>query len=241
MAGTDSNGKAIISVSALQHLDKERGQVFVFCGRLFPFVSELADISEFDQEKFEILELEERTHISKKTVANDTMQENSELNITSISHKADSDLGQRDDELADDLRRELERKFDELFGPLDDKDDDEEREEDIKDRTETIEENIPEKDLDDNIITLNDELGNEVFFEFLDLIEHEDEEYVVLLPINEENEIEDEVVILRVEDCEQDEENYVSVDDEKILQEVFEKFKAKFKDEFNFLEEQDIT
>lgn len=80
-----------------------------------------------------------------------------------------------------------------------------------------------------------------MFFEFLDLIEHEDEEYVVLLPINEENEIEDEVVILRVEDCEQDEENYVSVDDEKILQEVFEKFKAKFKDEFNFLEEQDIT
>lgn len=88
---------------------------------------------------------------------------------------------------------------------------------------------------------MNDELGNEVFFEFLDLIEHEDEEYVVLLPINEENEIEDEVVILRVEDCEQDEENYVSVDDKKILQEVFEKFKAKFKDEFNFLEEQDIT
>ena len=34
----------------------------------------------------------------------------------------------------------------------------------------------------DNIIVLNDEDGNEVRFEFLDLVELDDEEYVVLLP-----------------------------------------------------------
>ena len=164
LAGTDSNGKAIISVSALQHLDKERGQVFVFCGRLFPFVSELADIGEFDQEKYEILELEERAHISKKSVTDDTMQENSEQNITVISQKEDLDIGQRDDEV-DDLQRELERKFDELFGPLDDeKYDDEKIKGDIANRTELIEEIISEEDLDDNIITLSDELGNKVHF-----------------------------------------------------------------------------
>ena len=40
----------------------------------------------------------------------------------------------------------------------------------------------------DNIIVLNDEDGNEVRFEFLDLVELDDEEYVVLLPVAEEGE-----------------------------------------------------
>lgn len=89
----------------------------------------------------------------------------------------------------------------------------------------------------DNIIVLNDEEGNEVNFEFLDLIEYEGEEYVVLLP-TEEEEDSDEVVILKVEDTEDEEtESYVSVDDEDTLQKVFEIFKDKFKDEFNFIDE----
>lgn len=92
----------------------------------------------------------------------------------------------------------------------------------------------------DNVIVLNDEDGNEVRFEFLDLIELEGEEYVVLLPISEEGEEDDgEVVILKVEDTDEDsdEESYVSVDDEATLNEVFEIFKEKFKDEFNFVDE----
>ena len=43
----------------------------------------------------------------------------------------------------------------------------------------------------DNIIVLNDENGNEVKFEFLDLVELDDEEYVVLLPVTEEGEEEE--------------------------------------------------
>ena len=91
----------------------------------------------------------------------------------------------------------------------------------------------------DNIIVLNDEDGKEVEFEFLDLVELDGEEYVVLLPIeDEESEEEGEVVILKVEDTEnEEEESYVSVDDEEILNQVFEIFKEKFKDEFNFVEE----
>ena len=86
-----------------------------------------------------------------------------------------------------------------------------------------------------NIIILNDENGNEVKFEFLDLIEYESEEYVVLLPIDEDGENDDgEVVILKLEDSDTDEESYVSVDDETVLNAVFEIFKDKFKDEFNF-------
>ena len=90
-----------------------------------------------------------------------------------------------------------------------------------------------------NIIILNDENGNEVQFEFLDLIEYEQEEYVVLLPL-EETEEEDagEVVILKLEDTDsEEEESYVSVDDEETLNKIFEMFKEKFKDEFNFIDE----
>ena len=83
------------------------------------------------------------------------------------------------------------------------------------------------------------ENGNEVRFEFLDLVELDDEEYVVLLPIAEEGEEEEgEVVILKVEDVdeESDEESYVSVDDEDTLNRVFEIFKEKFKDDFDFVD-----
>lgn len=92
----------------------------------------------------------------------------------------------------------------------------------------------------DNVIVLNDEDGNEVNFEFLDLIELEGEEYVVLLPMSEEGEEDEgEVVILKVEDTDDDseEESYVSVDDEATLNRVFEIFKDKFKDEFDFVDE----
>ena len=100
--------------------------------------------------------------------------------------------------------------------------------------------NVPEMDAElDNVIVLNDEEGNEVNFEFLDLVELDNEEYVVLLPTDEEDADEGEVVILKVEDTESDEEeSYVSVDDEEILNKVFEKFREKFKDEFNFSDDE---
>ena len=101
-----------------------------------------------------------------------------------------------------------------------------------------MDENYEGEDLD-NIVILNDEDGNEVKFEFLDLIELNDEEYVVLLPVAEEGEEEEgEVVILKVEDTdeESDEESYVSVEDEDILNEVFEIFKEKFKNDFDFVD-----
>ena len=101
-----------------------------------------------------------------------------------------------------------------------------------------MEENFEGEDLD-NIIILNDEEGNEVKFEFLDLVELDDEEYVVLLPVTEEGEEEEgEVVILKVEDTDEDadEESYVSIEDEEILNKVFEIFKEKFKDDFDFVD-----
>ena len=99
------------------------------------------------------------------------------------------------------------------------------------------ENNISEEELD-NIIVLNDENGEEVKFEFLDLVELDGEEYVVLLPADESDEEEGEVVILKVEDTDDvEEESYVGVEDEETLNKVFEIFKEKFKDEFDFIDE----
>ena len=99
-------------------------------------------------------------------------------------------------------------------------------------------ENFEGEDLD-NIIILNDEDGNEVKFEFLDLIDYEDEEYIVLLPVTEEGEEEEgEVVILKVEDTDDDSEegSNVRVENEDTLNKVFEIFKERFKDDFDFVD-----
>lgn len=88
----------------------------------------------------------------------------------------------------------------------------------------------------DNIITLNDEFGNEVQFEFLDLVEYDSEEYVVLFPIDDEDEDEGMVIILKIESLDDDTDTYISVEDEDTIQAVFQIFKAKYKDEFDFEE-----
>ena len=90
----------------------------------------------------------------------------------------------------------------------------------------------------ENIVILNDENGNEVSFEYLDLIEYQGTEYVVLLPV--EGSEDDEVVILKVEPIpgNDEEESYVSVDDEETLFAIFDIFKEHFADEFDFEEEE---
>lgn len=87
----------------------------------------------------------------------------------------------------------------------------------------------------DNIIILNDEDGNQVNFEFIDLIKYDNEEYVVLLPVEDSDEL-GEVVILKVENYGEESESYISIDDENTLNTIFEIFKDKFKDEFDFVD-----
>ncbi len=87
----------------------------------------------------------------------------------------------------------------------------------------------------DNIIVLTDEDGIDVEFEFCASVEYEGNEYVVLLPTEEDD---GEVVILQVMEDENDPENeevtYVGVDDDDVLQKVFDLFKEQAGDEFDF-------
>lgn len=56
---------------------------------------------------------------------------------------------------------------------------------------------------------------------------------MVLLPVSDDA---DEVVILQIEEVDDETESYISVDNELTLQAVFEIFKEKAKDEFNFVD-----
>ena len=82
------------------------------------------------------------------------------------------------------------------------------------------------------IITLEDDLGEEKDFEFLDVVEYDGDEYIILLPVEEEEQ--NEVMILRVDSIDDETENYIGIDDEEILQKVFDIFKDRYRDEFDF-------
>jgi len=82
-----------------------------------------------------------------------------------------------------------------------------------------------------NILTLTDEDGNDVEFEYLDCIEYEGKEYLVLMPADE---ISTEIVILEVEPIDAENENYLSVNDEAILDAVYGIFKERYKDILTF-------
>ena len=76
-------------------------------------------------------------------------------------------------------------------------------------------------------LTLTDENGVDTEFEYLDCIEYEGKEYLVLLPADEAA---TEIVILEVEPVDEETENYLSVQDEAILNAVYGIFKEKYKD-----------
>ena len=87
----------------------------------------------------------------------------------------------------------------------------------------------------DDYVVLIGEDGEEVEFEHLDTIELDGNEYVVLLPIDEQvDEEADEVVILKIEHISEEEDSFSTIDDEDELNRVFEEFKSRMEDEYNF-------
>ena len=81
------------------------------------------------------------------------------------------------------------------------------------------------------IITMTDENGKEVDFEFLDCVEYEGKEYLVLIPAEEES---NEIVILEVEPVDDELENYLAVESEEVLNAVYAIFKDRYKDVLDF-------
>ena len=92
-------------------------------------------------------------------------------------------------------------------------------------------EKILNEEEESSIIMLTDENGNDVEFEYLDCIEYEGTEYLVLIPADDES---NEIVILAIEPVDEENENYISVEDEAVLGAVYAIFKERFKDVFTF-------
>jgi len=82
-----------------------------------------------------------------------------------------------------------------------------------------------------SLITLTDESGAETTFEYLDCIEYEGKEYLVMIPAEEDA---SEIVILEIEPVDEENENYLAVEDEAVLDAVYSIFKERYRDVLNF-------
>ena len=84
---------------------------------------------------------------------------------------------------------------------------------------------------EESILTLTDENGEDMEFEYLDCIEYEGKEYLVLMPVVDES---NEIVILEIQPVDEENENYLAVEDEAILDAVYGIFKERYKDVLTF-------
>ena len=91
------------------------------------------------------------------------------------------------------------------------------------------------EDTYENVLTLTDEEGNDVDFEVLDIVPYKEHEYVVMLPVDDESDSPEAVILELLEAEEDNEEDMLQgVDDEDILNAVFNLFMEKNADEFQF-------
>lgn len=94
---------------------------------------------------------------------------------------------------------------------------------------------IENEELDEengNYITLTDDDGNDVSFEVIGEVEYQERYFAVMLPFDEDD---DGVVILEIMPSDDEEMGeFLSIDDEELLQAVFEKFKSEYNGEYEF-------
>ena len=70
----------------------------------------------------------------------------------------------------------------------------------------------------ENVVTLTDEDGVEVDFEILDVVPYEDGQYAVLLPVDDESDVVDAVILEVLASGEEDEEDMLQgVDDPAVV------------------------
>ena len=82
-----------------------------------------------------------------------------------------------------------------------------------------------------SILTLTDENGEDISFEYLDCVEYQGTEYLVLMPADDDS---NEIVILAIEPVDEENENYLAVEDEAVLDAVYNIFKERYQDVLNF-------
>ena len=87
---------------------------------------------------------------------------------------------------------------------------------------------LPEEE-DPPIVTFVDEDGEEISFEYLDCVEYQGKEYLCLTPADEDS---NQVVILEIVPVDDENEDYLTVEDETIEDAVFAIFMERYAEAF---------
>lgn len=94
-------------------------------------------------------------------------------------------------------------------------------------------EKMNQEELDDDVVILEDEDGNAVTFQFLELVTVDAKPYAVLLPLDEDDE-DGGVVIVEVVDLGTESEHYDAVLDDDLNDRIFQQFRKEFGDKYIF-------
>ncbi|MCQ2407510.1 MAG: DUF1292 domain-containing protein [Oscillospiraceae bacterium] len=94
------------------------------------------------------------------------------------------------------------------------------------------EELMNQEELDDDIVILEDEDGNAVTFQFLELVTVDEKPYAILLPLEDEEE--GGVVIVEVVDLGENTEHYNAVTDDELNDRIFSQFRKEFGSKYEF-------
>lgn len=91
----------------------------------------------------------------------------------------------------------------------------------------------PDALLDDDAVILEDEDGNVVTFQFLELVTVDEKPYAILMP-EDDPDGDAGVVIVEVVDLGKDTEHYDAVTDDALNERIFEQFRREFSDKYDF-------
>ena len=83
-----------------------------------------------------------------------------------------------------------------------------------------------------SILSLTGDNGETLDFEYLDCIEYEGTESLVLTPVDEPGQL----VIMRIEPVDEENENYLAVEDDATLDAVYAIFKERYEDSLTFVD-----
>ncbi len=88
-------------------------------------------------------------------------------------------------------------------------------------------ENIPQEEMEPDLMTLQDEDGNEIVFEVIDALDHNDTRYMAVVEFFEEDDDSEEAALVIVKVGEDEEGEFIDIvtDDEELLavSKLFEK------------------
>ena len=95
------------------------------------------------------------------------------------------------------------------------------------------------EDYSANIVSLEDEDGNEQEYEHIDTVEIDGETYVALVPVDEnaDEDADGELIILKITEGDDGEETLYSIEDEAEYKKVVAEFEQRLSEEFEIKED----